>query len=429
MYVRHLSLHNFRSWQNLSIELKPGISVFVGSNGNGKTNIVEALGYLAHLRSHRVNHDSALVREGHDLARISATAVNDGRELTAHLALRSRGTNKAQINRTAMPSQQDLLGIIRTTLFSPEDLFLVRGEPEYRRLFLDTIMISRYPRLAGIKAEYDRILKQRNALLKNNAYLLRNIVHNSSFSTVSEESESIMAMLEVWDQQLAAHGGQLISARMQIVHDLKSFLQETYQQLAPESRPVHCSYTSTINEVCAEQGITLNYSVPDEDTALITPEVAENALIETIHRRRSAEIDRGVTLVGPHRDDMQLMLGTQPAKGFASHGESWSYALSLRLAAFFLLKGHGAEPVVILDDVFAELDSSRRNHLVKLLSDVEQVLITAAVAEDIPEELRRSAHIFSVFAHHVDNIKVSYLKEDTLNTDSHKSESVYNDAN
>lgn len=410
MFVRTLTLHNFRSWRDLELDLEPGVSVFFGANGNGKTNIVEALGYLAHLRSHRVSHDSALVREGEDLALLSATAVNDGRELTAHLAMRAKGANKAHINRAAMPNQQDLLGIVRTTMFSPEDLALVRGEPDNRRVFLDTIMVARYPRLAGVKAEYDKILRQRNALLRNNAYALRSAIYGGG--ELTDDAESALTTLDIWDQQLAHHGGQIMSARVQLVHDLMPHLYETYQCLAPESRPAHGFYTSTIDELLAAAGVHLGESTPGEETALLSPELATETLLQGFHNRRTAEIERGTTLLGPHRDDLILMLGTQPAKGFASHGESWSFALALRLAAFFMLRGAGAEPVVILDDVFAELDADRRQHLVSLLSEAEQVLITAAVEDDIPPELREIARFYPIGARATEEGKESFLTEE-----------------
>ncbi|KAB1502803.1 DNA replication/repair protein RecF [Corynebacterium sp. 320] len=389
MYVRRVQLADFRSWAQLDLELHPGVSVFSGPNGHGKTNIVEALGYLAHLSSHRINSDAALVREQASVAKVSATAVNDGRELTASLAIRPHGANKAHINRTAMPSQRDLLGIVRTTLFSPEDLALVRGEPEQRRSFLDTIMVARYPRLAGVKSEYDKVLRQRNALLK------------------SPEPDNFT--LEVWDAQLAALGGQLMSARVQIVHDIAPHLQETYHRLAPESRPAHLAYSSTIDAQLHDVGVHLGESKPDVEPALLSPDIAEAVLLEGFAAKRSQELDRGTTLLGPHRDDVVLMLGTQPAKGYASHGESWSFALSLRLAAFFMQQGDGAEPIVILDDVFAELDTGRRQQLVHLLDGAEQVLITAAVDEDIPADLRSIAHFYSVEAAVTEEGRISTL--------------------
>lgn len=394
MFVRSLELHDFRSWRELSLDLQPGVTVFYGPNGHGKTNIVEALGYLAHLGSHRVNSDSALVREGSDIARVSATAVNNNRELTAHIAIRSHGGNRAHVNRTQLSATRELLGIVRTTLFSPEDLALVRGEPEQRRRFLDEIMVTRYPRLAAVKADYDKALRQRNALLRNNAYALRIAPADDA------DHQSAIATLDVWDSQLAALGGQIMSARVQIVHDLAPHVAQTYQRLAPDSRPAHIAYTSTVDADLGQVGVRLGDAElandPAAELALLSPDVAEATLLQAFAAKRTQEVDRGTTLIGPHRDDVILMLGTQPAKGFASHGESWSFALALRLGAFVMQRDDGVEPVVILDDVFAELDSSRRQQLVGLLTEAEQVLITAAVDNDIPEQLRDIATFFEV---------------------------------
>ena len=400
MFVRSLELHDFRSWRELSLDLEPGVTVFLGPNGHGKTNIVEALGYVAHLGSHRVSTDSALVREGAQIARVSATAVNHNRELTAHIAIRGHGANRAHINRTKLATTRELLGIVRTTLFSPEDLALVRGEPEQRRKFLDEIVIARYPRLAAVKADYDKALRQRNALLRNNAYALRIAPADDA------EHQSAIATLDVWDGQLAALGGQLMSARVQVVHDLAPHVGQTYARLAPESRPAHVAYTSTIDRELAGVGVILGDAElerdPAAELALLSPDVAEAMLLQAFANKRTQEVDRGTTLVGPHRDDVILMLGTQPAKGFASHGESWSFALALRLGAFFMQRDDGVEPIVILDDVFAELDSSRRQQLVGLLTEAEQVLITAAVDDDIPAALRDIATVHEVRAVHVE---------------------------
>ncbi|HJC85838.1 MAG TPA: DNA replication/repair protein RecF [Candidatus Corynebacterium faecigallinarum] len=381
MYIRSLHLGDFRSWRQLDVELTPGITVFAGPNGNGKTNIIEALGYLAHLGSHRISSDAALVRQGQPSARISATAVNQGRELTAHLVLNAQGANQAAVNRTAVKNQRGIAGVVRTTLFAPEDLALVRGEPEQRRQFLDQTMIARYPRLAGVRSDYDKALRQRNALLRS-----------------GDTDESALATLDVWDARLAHLGGQIMSARVQLVHDLAPHVADTYARLAPGSRPALISYTATVGD----------HGGPGEPQ-LLDPDVAEALLLEGFATRRSQELDRGITLVGPHRDDMLLTLGTQPAKGFASHGESWSFALTLRLAAHRMHRADGTEPVVILDDVFAELDRTRRAALVELASDAEQVLITAAVGEDIPEALLEKATVHQVRATDTDDGRISEL--------------------
>ena len=348
MFIRELDVRDFRSWPELSIELGPGITLFVGRNGYGKTNIVEAIGYVAHLSSHRVSHDAPLVRQSAVNARISTTAVNQGRELTAHLLIKPHAANQAQINRTRLKSPRELLGVVKSVLFSPEDLALVRGEPAERRTYLDNVIASRTPRLAGVKADYDKVLKQRNALLKSASSSLRRGYGDS-------DGASALATMDVWDAQLARLGA------------LSELIPSAYAGLAPESRPAHIEYKSTID-------------VSDR-------EVLEAVMLTELAAKRQREIERGVSLVGPHRDDLVLNLGTQPAKGFASHGETWSYAISLRLAEFNLLRQDGTDPILILDDVFAELDAKRREKLVHLAAEAEQVLITAAVDEDLPGNL------------------------------------------
>lgn len=345
----------------------------MGRNGFGKTNIVEAVGYVAHLSSHRVSHDAPLVRAGADSARISSTAVNQGRELTAHLLIKPHVANQAQINRTKLGSPRELLGVVRTVLFAPEDLALVRGEPAERRRYLDDIIATRTPRLAGVKADYDKVLRQRNALLKSAGGSLRRGYRDA-------DGASALATLDVWDAQLSALGAQVIAARRRLLAELAPHIDDAYSGLAPESRKVKVSYRSTVE------------SDTDE------PEILEAEMLAELARKRQREIERGISLVGPHRDDLVLELGDQPAKGFASHGETWSFAIALRFAEFSLLRSDGTDPVLILDDVFAELDARRREKLVELAADAEQVLITAAVDGDLPDNLTGSVtrHMISV---------------------------------
>ncbi|MGP5497988.1 DNA replication/repair protein RecF [Corynebacterium flavescens] len=360
MYIRDLDLRDFRSWPSLSIQLGPGITLFVGRNGFGKTNIVEAVGYCAHLSSHRVSHDAPLVRQGAENARVSVTAVNEGRELTAHLLIKAHAGNQAQINRTRLQSPRELLGVVRSVLFSPEDIALVRGEPASRRAYLDNIIASRTPRLAGVKADFDKVLKQRNALLKSASLSLRRGYGDS-------DGAAALATLDVWDGQLAHFGAQVIQARLLLVDELSHLIASAYSGLAPESRPARVSYKSTVD-------------TEDRD-------VLEAVMLTELANLRQREIERGSSLVGPHRDDLVLDLGDHPAKGFASHGETWSYAIALRLAEFNLLRAEGSDPILILDDVFAELDAKRREKLVHLAAEAEQVLITVAVDEDLPGNL------------------------------------------
>ncbi len=358
MYVRHLALHDFRSWTEVDLELTPGRTVFVGANGFGKTNLVEALWYCATLGSHRVGTDAPLVRAGAERAVVSAIVVNEGRELAVDLEIAAGRANKARLNRSPVRSTREILGAVRAVLFAPEDLALVRGDPAERRRYLDELATVRRPAVAGVRADYEKVLKQRTALLK------------SASSARFRGGHDVLETLDVWDGHLAAHGAQLMAARLELVNLLGPEVEKAYQLLAPASRAAAISYRASVD---------LDGQEPEL-------EELEAAMLAGLARRRAAELDRGVCLVGPHRDDLELRLGDQPAKGFASHGESWSMALALRLSAYELLRAEGSEPVLILDDVFAELDSARRRALAGVAASAEQVLVTAAVGEDIPAD-------------------------------------------
>ena len=358
MYVRHLALHDFRSWAELDLELTPGRTVFVGPNGFGKTNLVEALWYCATLGSHRVATDAPLIRAGSERAIVSTIVVSEGRELAVDIEITAGRANKGRLNRSPVRSTREILGAVRAVLFAPEDLALVRGDPGERRRYLDELATVRRPRIAAIRADYDKVLRQRTALLK------------SATGGRYRADPGLLETLDVWDGHLAAHGAELMAARLELVNQLAPEVEKAYQLLAPASRPAAIAYRASID---------LPEGSSDTD-ALVA------ALLEELARRRSAELERGMCLVGPHRDDLELRLGEQPAKGFASHGESWSMALSLRLASYELLRAEGSEPVLILDDVFAELDNSRRQALAGVAAGAEQVLITAAVGEDIPAD-------------------------------------------
>ena len=370
MYLRELDLRDFRSWPELSLSLEPRVTVFSGRNGHGKTNIVESVIYSATLASHRVSSDVPLVRAGAANARISATTVNEGRELTTHVLISPREANQAQINRTRLKSPREILGVLRTVVFAPEDLALVVGEPAERRRFLDGLAAIRAPRFGGAKADYDKVLRQRNALLRNSNMALRRGYSDDS-------GASALSTLDAWDLQLARLGAQVVAGRIKLTSELAPNVHEAYASVAPESRPARISYSSTLDRAVTELA-------GNEE---ITAEILEAAFLTELSRRRREEIDRGTTLVGPHRDDLVLMLGDQPAKGYASHGETWSFALSLHLAEYALLSADGSAPVLILDDVFAELDAKRRQRLVAVAEEAEQVLITAAVGDDLPENL------------------------------------------
>ena len=370
MYVSELDLRDFRSWPQLHLELEPGVTVFAGRNGHGKTNIVEAVRYTSTLSSHRVAGDAPLVRAQQQNARISATTVNSGRALTTHLLLNASGANQAQINRTRLKSPRELLGVLRTVMFSPEDLRLVGGEPAERRRFLDDLAGLRTPRLAGVRADYEKVLRQRNALLRSSNATLRRGYED-------EAGASALSTLDVWDAQLAAEGSQLLAGRCVLLDALAEPITESYAAVAPESRPASVHLKSTLDRAVHDL-------VGDANGPVRDPEIFEAAMLAELGRRRSEEIERGTTLVGPHRDDLVLMLGDTPARGYASHGETWSYALALHLAEYQLLAADGSDPVLILDDVFAELDAKRRERLVRVAEGAEQVLITAAVGDDLP---------------------------------------------
>lgn len=365
MFVRNLGLRNFRSWEDVSVELDTGTTLFVGRNGFGKTNLLEALYYLAGLRSHRVSTDAPLIRTGADHAKVSATVENDGRELTVDLLIAGGRANKAAINGAPCRRPRDILGILRTVMFAPEDLALVRGDPGERRRFVDELIAMRGPRWAAAKADYDRVLRQRAALLKTASSALRR-----------GDGESVISTLDVWDAQLADFGAQVTAARIDLVRELEPHVQQSYSTIAPQSRPAGMRYRPSISvdiEPAPGEAADVDY--------------IEAAMLNDLGTLRQKEIDRGVCLVGPHRDDIELLLGTETAKGFASHGESWSLALALRLGSVELVRSDGVEPVLLLDDVFAELDARRREKLADVAGTAEQVLITAAVADDIPASI------------------------------------------
>jgi DNA replication and repair protein RecF len=364
MHVTHLHLVDYRSYTEIQIPLQPGVCVFVGSNGQGKTNLVEAVEYLATLSSHRVAADAPLVRAGAERATVRArvqAGIDDPRSLLLELDIVPGRANRAKLNRAPLKRARDLLGALVVVLFSPEDLSIVKGDPSERRRFLDDLLVARWPRFAGIRADYDRVLKQRNALLKS-----------LSGRTGRVAGADVAATLDTWDEHLSALGAELVVARIATLTDLAEHVADAYRSIAPVNNEAGATYVS------ASPLVT--------DPPLSRDEIAE-VLRVRMTERRGEEIARGVSLVGPHRDDIALKIGELPAKGYASHGESWSLACALRLAAFRLLRADGIEPVLILDDVFAELDHTRRKRLAMGIADAEQVLITAAVADDVPPEL------------------------------------------
>jgi len=366
MHVQRLELVDFRSYERVEVDLPPGASVLVGPNGVGKTNLLEALGYVATLDSHRVATDAPLVRAGAASAVIRCLIVHDGRELQVELEIVPGKANRARLGRSPVRRARDVLGALRMVLFAPEDLELVRGDPAERRRYLDDLLVARQPRFAGVRADYDRVVKQRNALLRT-AYLTR--------KTGGTRGGGDLSTLDVWDAHLARHGAELLAGRLDLAAALAPHVAKAYDAVAAGRGAAGIAYRSTV-------------PTADSDRSGL-----EQALLTALAEGRQSEVERGVTLTGPHRDDLTLTLGALPAKGYASHGESWSYALALRLAAYDLLRADGIEPVLALDDVFAELDAGRRERLADLVGGASQLLVTCAVPEDVPSSLRGARYV------------------------------------
>ncbi len=369
MHVSALSLTDFRSWSQLDLELAPGPTALIGSNGQGKTNVVEALLYVATLGSHRVATDAPMVRQGTERAVVRARVERAERTTLVELELNPGKANRARINRGAVPRAREVLGLLRTVLFAPEDLALVRGDPSERRAFLDDLLVARTPRLSGVRSDYERVLKQRNALLKT-AFLAK------------RSGGADMRTLDVWDAHLAQAGSELLAARLELVDLLQPLADVAYREVSKGPR------SNGNTELGLAYRSSLGEALPVGETGR---DVLSAALLSELARVRPQEVERGVSLVGPHRDELVLSLGSLPVKGYASHGESWSVALALRLASYDLLRaddaGGDGEPVLVLDDVFAELDTGRRERLATLVQGAGQVIVTAAVPDDVPEQL------------------------------------------
>ncbi|MCP8999912.1 DNA replication/repair protein RecF [Pseudarthrobacter sp. RMG13] len=386
MYLEHLSLTDFRSYAQVDLPLEPGVTVLVGANGIGKTNLMEAIGYLATLSSHRVSSDAPLLRFGTDRALVRARLVRGGQTTVLELEINASRANRGRINRSNPVRARDLLGICQTVLFAPEDLALVKGDPSNRRRFLDELLVSLMPRHAATRTDYDRVLKQRNALLKS--------ARAGKFTAGHE------ATLDVWDQHMARAGAELLHARLKLVELLRPHLAKAYAQLTDGSKEANAVYRSTLENLMDDDGgaapgagggFLAGESAAAEDLWDLTVEDLTGRYVQAFATSRRKELERGISLVGPHRDELELILGEAPAKGYASHGETWSMCLSLRLASYYVMlddaRTGGSAPILILDDVFAELDVGRRRKLAAIVSGAEQVLVTAAVDADIPEEL------------------------------------------
>jgi DNA replication and repair protein RecF len=387
MFVERLWLTDFRSYVRADVPMTSGVTTFIGANGQGKTNLVEAVEYLSRLSSHRVRQDLPLIRMGTEQALVRGkvrAGHGDDRSLLLEIEINAHRANRARINRAPLPRTRDLLGVLRTVVFSPNDLDIVRGDPSDRRDFLDGLVITRWPRMAGVKADYERVLRQRNALLKS--------LSGRSASAGAE----IGATLDIWDDQLATIGAELLSARLDTLTAVMPLASDAYREIAPVNDLAGADYRSSIDldglwrppestagaEMARETAEDGEADIQPVDRARLT-----ERFLEALAERRRDELVRGLTLVGPHRDDIPLSIGDLPARGYASHGESWSFALALRLASFQLLRRDGIEPVLVLDDVFSELDATRRDRLADCVIGADQVLVTAAVAQDVPAQL------------------------------------------
>jgi DNA replication and repair protein RecF len=366
LYVAHLTLVDFRSYLHTEVSLEAGPTAFIGRNGQGKTNLVEAVDYLSRLGSHRVAGDAPLVRAGAERALVRAVVVREGREAVLEVEINPGRSNRARVNRAELPRARELIGLVRTVVFAPDDLALVKGDPAGRRAFLDDLLVLRTPRLAGVRQDYERVLRQRNTLLKTAGAARRG----------STGQESALSTLGVWDAHLARTGAEILAERLRLVAELRPYVGHAYATVARGA---------TADDAGLDYQPSLELG-DDTDRGALT-----ERLLEELERRRPDELDRGVSLVGPHRDELVLTLGNGehrlPVRGYASHGESWSFALALRLASYDLVRADGDDPILVLDDVFAELDSERRTQLAELVAGAEQVLVTAAVAADVPEKL------------------------------------------
>ena len=368
MIVTHLNLTDFRNYEELDVDIHPGPNLFVGSNGQGKTNLVEALGYLSTLGSHRVSVDHALIRSGQDSAIVRARLSHDDREVLAEVQINRSGANRAQVNRSAIKTRE-LPRYFSSVLFAPEDLALVRGEPSGRRRYLDELLILRAPRMSAVISDYERVLRQRNTLLKS-----------------ARNARGDLTTLDIWDERLVSLGSEIIIARSQLVDELDPEVASAYDSIAGAD---HAAGLSTHLSIFAASTDDETPDAAANRTGTLTVEVVADGFRSALARLRRTELDRGITLAGPHRDDLVLGLNGLPARGYASHGESWSFALAIKLASATVLRRESStgDPVMILDDVFAELDESRRGRLAAAIANFEQVLITAAVFDDVPKEL------------------------------------------
>jgi len=372
MFAKRVKLTNFRNYEIADIEFSAGVNLIYGPNGQGKTNLVEALNFFAGLDSHRVAGHTPLIKQGKSTAIISLELSHDSRDLLLEYEFNSELANRARLNRSEVAKPKDILGYLNSVIFAPEDLDIVKRDPSNRRAFLDQLIVQFNPRMHSVYSDYERVLKQRNTLLK-------------SARATGTKGDSL-STLDAWDQALVKNGTEIIAARVSITEKLSPSLVTNYQNIAKSNNEPNMFIRSSVVESSKLDQDDLETQDALEST---NKEEISTLFTQKLSLLRPKELERGITLVGPHRDDLQLNLGSLPAKGYASHGESWSYALSLKLASLEILKAESklGDPILILDDVFAELDKDRREKLSDLVQQNEQVLITAAVIEDVPENL------------------------------------------
>jgi DNA replication and repair protein RecF len=361
VHISRLALTDFRSYAAAELNLESGVSTFTGANGQGKTNLIEAAGYVATLGSHRAATDAPLVRRGADRAILRAVITAEARDSLVEIEVNPRRANRVRLNRVPLSRPREVLGTLRCVLFAPEDLTMVKGDPDQRRRYLDDLLVATAPRYAGTRADYDRVLRQRTALLKS----------------ARARGGGVPGALDAWDEQLVRTGAELTAGRLGLVAAIRPLVATAYAAVSGDDGAAGMTYRQPFG------GQREPAAGPAVDPAAGLAQLAE-ALREALSAARPAELDRGVCLVGPHRDELELRIGELPARGYASQGESWSLALALRLAAYELLRSGGEDPVLMLDDVFAELDAGRRERLAVLVAGAEQVLVTAAVPADVP---------------------------------------------
>jgi DNA replication and repair protein RecF len=409
VHLTRLALTDFRSYAAADLVLGPGVSTLLGANGEGKTNVVEAAGYVSTLGSHRVGTDAPLVRRGAERAILRAAITSAERDSLVEIEINPGRANRARVNRVAVPRPRQVLGILRTVLFAPEDLALVKGDPDQRRRYLDELLVARAPRYAGVRSDYERVVKQRTALLKSARSRLgsrgfgrpaRPPAPELSGDPQGDEAANPAGMglegaLDAWDEHLAVKGAELLAGRLELTAALRPLLTRSYAGVSGDDVAAAITYRQRAS-VKSEAAAGETASEPESGEPAADRAQLAQGLREALARSRPDELERGVCLVGPHRDDLELGIGDLPARGYASHGESWSMALALRLSGFDLLRADGDDPVLLLDDVFAELDTGRRDRLASLVAGAEQVLVTAAVPKDVPAALQGAR--FSVAA-------------------------------